>query len=162
MGSKITIDSASMMNKGLEVIEAKHFFSVDIDRIEVQIHPQSIIHSMVEYVDGSVIAQLGVPDMRIPIAYALSYPERLRSSGSFLDLLKVGRLDFICPDLKKSKPEACLRCGQSGWNDARCFECGKRSCRNIILKRGHSLYGYAKADSGGSFLSSNERSTRHS
>jgi 1-deoxy-D-xylulose-5-phosphate reductoisomerase len=101
MGPKITIDSASMMNKGLEVIEAKHFFSVDIDRIEVQIHPQSIIHSMVEYVDGSVIAQLGVPDMRIPIAYALSYPERLRRSGPFLDLLKVGRLDFICPDLKK-------------------------------------------------------------
>jgi 1-deoxy-D-xylulose-5-phosphate reductoisomerase len=101
MGPKITIDSASMMNKGLEVIEAKHFFSVDIDRIEVQIHPQSIIHSMVEYVDGSVIAQLGVPDMRIPIAYALSYPERLRRSGPFLDLLKVGRFDFFCPDLKK-------------------------------------------------------------
>ena len=101
MGPKITIDSASMMNKGLEVIEAKHFFSVDIDRIEVQIHPQSIIHSMVEYIDGSVIAQLGVPDMRIPIAYALSYPERLRRSGPFLDLLKVGRFDFFCPDLKK-------------------------------------------------------------
>ena len=101
MGPKITIDSATMMNKGLEVIEAKHFFSVDIDRIEVQIHPQSIIHSMVEYVDGSVIAQLGVPDMRIPIAYALSYPERLRRSGPFLDLLKVGRFDFLCPDLKK-------------------------------------------------------------
>ncbi|MCX5854034.1 MAG: 1-deoxy-D-xylulose-5-phosphate reductoisomerase [Deltaproteobacteria bacterium] len=101
MGPKITIDSASMMNKGLEVIEAKHFFSVDIDRIEVQIHPQSIIHSMVEYVDGSVIAQLGVPDMRIPIAYALSYPERLRRTGPFLDLLKVGRFDFFCPDLKK-------------------------------------------------------------
>jgi len=101
MGPKITVDSASMMNKGLEVIEAKHFFSVDIDRIEVQIHPQSIIHSMVEYVDGSVIAQLGVPDMRIPIAYALSYPERLQRLGPFLDLLKVGRFDFLCPDLKK-------------------------------------------------------------
>lgn len=101
MGPKITIDSASMMNKGLEVIEAKWFFSVDIDCIEVLIHPQSIIHSMVEYVDGSVIAQLGVPDMRIPIAYALSYPERLHHSEPFLDLRKVGRLEFFSPDFDK-------------------------------------------------------------
>jgi 1-deoxy-D-xylulose-5-phosphate reductoisomerase len=101
MGPKITIDSASMMNKGLEVIEAKHFFSVDMDRINVLIHPQSIIHSMVEYIDGSVIAQLGVPDMKIPIAYALSYPERLHRSGPFLDLLKVGRFEFFSPDVDK-------------------------------------------------------------
>jgi len=101
MGPKVTVDSASMMNKGLEVIEAKWFFSIDIDRIEVQIHPQSIIHSMVEYIDGAVIAQLGMPDMRIPIAYALSYPERLPCSDHLLDILKVGRLDFFSPDLEK-------------------------------------------------------------
>jgi len=101
MGTKVTIDSASMMNKGQEVIEAKWFFSVDIDYIDVQIHPQSIVHSMVEYVDGSVIAQLGVPDMRIPIAYALSYPERLHRSLPCLDLPKAGRLEFFRPDLQK-------------------------------------------------------------
>ena len=101
MGPKVTIDSASMMNKGLEIIEAKWFFLVDIDHIEVQIHPQSIIHSMVEYVDGSVIAQLGVPDMRIPIAYALSYPERISRTEPYLDLPKVGHLEFFSPDLEK-------------------------------------------------------------
>jgi 1-deoxy-D-xylulose-5-phosphate reductoisomerase len=101
MGSKISIDSASMMNKGLELIEAKWFFSVDIERIEIQIHPQSIIHSMVEYIDGAVIAQLGVPDMRLPIAYALSYPERLRRSEPSLDLAKVGRFEFFIPDFEK-------------------------------------------------------------
>jgi len=101
MGPKITIDSASMMNKGLEVIEAKWFFSVDIDQINVQIHPQSIIHSMVEYVDGSVIAQLGIPDMRIPIAYSLSYPERVPRQEPYLDLPKVGRFEFFNPDFEK-------------------------------------------------------------
>lgn len=101
MGKKITIDSASMMNKGLEVIEARWLFDVDYDNIEIQIHPQSIIHSMVEYIDGSVVAQLGWPDMRIPIAYALSYPERLRSSEPRLDLLKVGTLEFRKPDYEK-------------------------------------------------------------
>jgi len=101
MGRKITIDSASMMNKGLEVIEAGWLFSVPIDSIEVHIHPQSIVHSMVEYVDGSVIAQLGVPDMRIPIAYALSFPERLPRSEPFLDLLTVGIFEFFRPDVEK-------------------------------------------------------------
>ena len=90
-----------MMNKGLEVIEARWFFSVDIDRIEVHIHPQSVIHSMVEYCDGSVIAQLSVPDMRIPIAYALSFPDRLPRSEPFLDLLKVGVFEFFRPDMEK-------------------------------------------------------------
>lgn len=101
MGHKVTIDSASMMNKGLEIIEAKWFFLVDIDSIDVQIHPQSIVHSMVEYVDGSVIAQLGAPDMRIPIAYALSYPERIHRLEPCLDLPKIGRLEFFMPDLEK-------------------------------------------------------------
>ena len=101
MGKKITIDSASMMNKGLEVIEAKWLFNIDYDDIHVQIHPQSIIHSMVEYIDGSVVAQLGCPDMRIPIAYALSYPERFQCPAPPLDLLKVGTLEFIKPDFDK-------------------------------------------------------------
>lgn len=100
MGRKITVDSASMMNKGFEVIEARWFFSVDIDRIEVQIHPQSVIHSMVEYCDGSVIAQLSVPDMRIPIAYALSFPDRLPRREPFLDLLKVRFFEFVRPDME--------------------------------------------------------------
>jgi 1-deoxy-D-xylulose-5-phosphate reductoisomerase len=99
MGKKITIDSATMMNKGLEVIEARWLFAAEIEQIHVQIHPQSIVHSMVEYVDGSVIAQLGIPDMKGPIAYALSYPERLYSEEAHLDLLKTKRLDFLQPNL---------------------------------------------------------------
>jgi 1-deoxy-D-xylulose-5-phosphate reductoisomerase len=98
MGPKITIDSASLMNKGLEVIEAHWLFNATPDRIEVVIHPQSVIHSMVEYIDGSVLAQLGNPDMRTPIAYALGYPERIESGVGSLDLFKIGRLDFEAPD----------------------------------------------------------------
>ena len=101
MGKKITIDSASMMNKGLEVIEAKWFFDVDVDKIDVHIHPQSIIHSMVEYIDGSIVAQLGVTDMKGPISYALSYPERLSREDAALDLFEVGTLEFIPPDFDK-------------------------------------------------------------
>ncbi|HUH65628.1 MAG TPA: 1-deoxy-D-xylulose-5-phosphate reductoisomerase, partial [Syntrophales bacterium] len=101
MGRKVTVDSASMMNKGLEVIEARWFFAVDVDRIDVHIHPQSIIHSMVEYCDGSVIAQLSVPDMRIPIAYALSYPARLVREEPFVDLFEVGVLEFARPDMER-------------------------------------------------------------
>lgn len=98
MGSKITIDSATLMNKGLEVIEAKWLFGLDVDMIDVLVHPQSIIHSMVEYNDGSVIAQLGSPDMRIPIQFALAYPERKTNSFSKLDFLKTGNLTFEKPD----------------------------------------------------------------
>jgi 1-deoxy-D-xylulose-5-phosphate reductoisomerase len=98
MGPKITIDSATMMNKGLEVIEAHWLFNASSTQIEVVVHPQSVIHSMVEYNDGSVLAQLGNPDMRTPIAYGLGYPDRLTSGVSSLDLLKVGRLDFCAPD----------------------------------------------------------------
>lgn len=101
MGKKITIDSASMMNKGLEVIEAKWLFDVGIDKIDVHIHPQSVVHSMVEYIDGSIVAQLGVTDMRGPISYALSYPERLLRTGSTLNLFEVGHLEFIPPDFDK-------------------------------------------------------------
>jgi 1-deoxy-D-xylulose-5-phosphate reductoisomerase len=101
MGRKITIDSATLMNKGLEVIEAHWLFGVAADRIEVVIHPQSIVHSMVELVDGSVIAQLGVTDMRLPIQYACSYPERWDGALPSLDLSKAGRLEFHPPDLER-------------------------------------------------------------
>jgi len=100
MGRKISIDSATLMNKGLEVIEARWLFDVDTDSIDVVVHPQSIVHSLVEYKDGSVIAQLGIPDMRIPIAYALSYPERMELGLKPLNLSQCGQLDFIEPDYK--------------------------------------------------------------
>ena len=101
MGRKISVDSATMMNKGLEVIEARWLFGVTHDRIDVVIHPQSVIHSMVEYVDGSVLAQMGNPDMRTPIAHALAYPERIASGVRPLDLAAIGRLDFERPDLDR-------------------------------------------------------------
>jgi len=101
MGTKITIDSASLMNKGLEVIEAKWLFDLDISRIDVLIHPQSVVHSLVELMDGSVLAQLGIADMRIPIAYALAYPRRLANDLPGLNLVKAGPLAFLKPDLKK-------------------------------------------------------------
>ncbi|HVC19973.1 MAG TPA: 1-deoxy-D-xylulose-5-phosphate reductoisomerase [Vicinamibacterales bacterium] len=98
MGRKITIDSATLMNKGLEVIEARWLFDMPADRIDVVVHPQSVVHSMVEYVDGSVIAQLGVTDMRLPIQYAFSYPERWSAPVPRLDLVRCGRLEFDEPD----------------------------------------------------------------
>ncbi len=99
MGAKITIDSASLMNKGLELIEAHYLFNLLSDRLEVICHPQSVIHSMVEYVDGSVLAQLGAPDMRIPIAHCLAWPERMNTPMPRLNLAEIGRLDFEAPDL---------------------------------------------------------------
>jgi 1-deoxy-D-xylulose-5-phosphate reductoisomerase len=101
MGAKITIDSASMMNKGFEVIEAKWLFGVEASQIQVLVHPQSIVHSGVQFKDGSVKAQLGVPDMRLPIQYAFSYPQRLPLSGQRLDLFAAQKLEFFEPDLKK-------------------------------------------------------------
>lgn len=98
MGRKISIDSATLMNKGLEVIEARWLFAIELDRIEVLIHPQSVVHSMVEYIDGSVVAQLGIPDMRIPIAYAMSYPERLPLELPRLSLASCRDLSFSTPD----------------------------------------------------------------
>ncbi len=98
MGRKITIDSATMMNKGLEIMEAMWLFGFDRERIEVCIHPQSVVHSMVEYVDGSVMAQMAVPDMKGPISYALAYPERVPGAVSSLDLRTVGVLEFFAPD----------------------------------------------------------------
>ena len=106
MGRKISVDSATMMNKGLEVIEAHWLFNATAEQIQVVIHPQSVIHSLVEYVDGSVLAQLGNPDMRTPIAYALGFPERIDAGVAALDLFKIGRLDFEEPDFERFP---CLR-----------------------------------------------------
>jgi 1-deoxy-D-xylulose-5-phosphate reductoisomerase len=101
MGKKITIDSASMMNKGLEVIEAQWLFNIDACRIDVLVHPQSIVHSLVEFIDGSLMAQLSIPDMRLPISYALFYPERVGNTLSGLDLRKIGTLNFMEPPMDK-------------------------------------------------------------
>ena len=101
MGRKISVDSATMMNKGLELIEACWLFGLSPNEIDVVIHPQSVIHSMVEYVDGSVLAQLGNPDMRTPIAHALAWPERIESGVASLDIIATARLDFGAPDLKR-------------------------------------------------------------
>ena len=100
MGQKITIDSSTMINKGLEVIEAKWLFDVDVDQVQVVVQPQSIIHSMVEYIDGSIMAELGTPDMKLPIQYALYYPERRYLPGERLDFWSLGKIDFEKPDMK--------------------------------------------------------------
>lgn len=117
MGRKISVDSATMMNKGLEVIEAHWLFGAPAGRIQVVIHPQSVIHSLVQYVDGSVIAELGNPDMRTPIAHALAYPERIASGVAHLDLFQVARLDFERPDPERfpclNLAYAALQAGQS-------------------------------------------------
>jgi 1-deoxy-D-xylulose-5-phosphate reductoisomerase len=101
MGPKVTIDSATLMNKGLEVVEARWLFDLDVSQISVVVHPQSIIHSLVEYVDGSVLAQMGIPDMRVPIAYALSHPERLPLDLRPLDLVAMQTLTFLDPDVAR-------------------------------------------------------------
>jgi 1-deoxy-D-xylulose-5-phosphate reductoisomerase len=110
MGAKISVDSATMMNKGLELIEARHLFGLPSSRIDVLIHPQSVVHSLVEFVDGSVLAQLGTPDMRIPIAYALAWPERIETPAQRLDLAAIGRLDFEAPDLNRFPALRLARC----------------------------------------------------
>ncbi|MGX5660388.1 1-deoxy-D-xylulose-5-phosphate reductoisomerase [Castellaniella ginsengisoli] len=106
MGRKISVDSATMLNKGLEVIEAHWLFAMPMERIQVVVHPQSVVHSMVEYLDGSILAQLGQPDMRTPIAYGLGYPERIEGGVGLLELARLGRLDFETPDLVRFP---CLR-----------------------------------------------------
>ncbi len=113
MGKKITIDSATMMNKGLEVIEAKWLFGVDVEDINVVVHPESIIHSMVEFEDSAIIAQLGMPDMRVPIAYALSYPKRIANDFPKLDFFEIGNITFEKPDLNVFR---CLKLALSAIN----------------------------------------------
>ena len=115
MGAKISVDSATMMNKGLEVIEAHHLFGLNNDRIDILVHPQSVVHSMVEYADGSTLAQLGTPDMRTPIAYALGWPKRLPAPTGRLDLAELGSLSFEAPDPLRfpalGLARAALQCG---------------------------------------------------
>jgi 1-deoxy-D-xylulose-5-phosphate reductoisomerase len=117
MGAKITIDSATLMNKGLEIIEARWLFDLEPDQVQVLVHPQSIVHSMVEYIDGSVIAQLGVADMGVPILYALTYPERRPTPAARLDLTCIGQLTFFEPDTERFPclrlARAALECGGS-------------------------------------------------
>jgi 1-deoxy-D-xylulose-5-phosphate reductoisomerase len=110
MGRKISVDSATLMNKGLELIEACFLFGLPPARVDIVVHPQSIVHSLVEYVDGSLLAQLGSPDMRTPIAHALAWPERISSGVEFLDLVRTARLDFRAPDLEKFR---CLALAQA-------------------------------------------------
>ena len=115
MGQKITIDSSTMANKGLEVIEAKWLFDVDVDQIQVVVQPQSLVHSMVEYEDGAVIAQLGTPDMKLPIQYALYYPERRYLPGERLDFWSIGKLDFERPDTETFRAlDLAYRAGRAG------------------------------------------------
>ncbi len=116
MGRKISIDSATLMNKGLEVIEAHHLFQIPVEKIEVLIHPQSIVHSLVEFRDGAMIAHLGIPDMKIPIAYALSYPERLELNLPRLDLTSTSNLEFLAPDHLRfpALQLACRACSLGG------------------------------------------------
>ncbi|MGE3928257.1 MAG: 1-deoxy-D-xylulose-5-phosphate reductoisomerase, partial [Lautropia sp.] len=120
MGRKISVDSATMMNKGLELIEAHFLFDMPAGRLDVLIHPQSIVHSLVEYVDGSVLAQLGNPDMRVPIAHALGYPERIESGASLLDLAAHGRLDFEAPDEQRFPCLALARAALAAGGGAPC------------------------------------------
>ncbi len=115
MGKKITIDSATLMNKGLEAIEASHLFSVPLKNIEIVIHPQSIVHSLVQFVDGSVLAQLSNPDMRLPIQYALTFPERIKSGVQELSLTRIKKLEFDVPDFKRFPSlELALKAGKTG------------------------------------------------
>ena len=128
MGAKITIDSASMMNKGFEVIEAKWLFGVSADRIQVLVHPQSIVHSAVQFSDGAVKAQLGVPDMRLPIQYAFSYPDRLPLSGDRLDLFKQP-LEFFEPDMQKFR---CLQMAYEAINQGGNMPCIVNAANEIV------------------------------
>ncbi|HEV2747479.1 MAG TPA: 1-deoxy-D-xylulose-5-phosphate reductoisomerase [Allosphingosinicella sp.] len=114
MGAKISVDSATLMNKGLELIEAFHLFPLAADAFDIVVHPQSVVHSLVEYVDGSVLAQLGAPDMRVPIAYALAWPDRMATPCERLDLAAVGRLDFERPDLERFPALALARAALRG------------------------------------------------
>ena len=136
MGHKITIDSSTMVNKGLEVMEAKWLFDVDMDRITVLVHPQSIVHSAVEYEDGAVIAQLGLPDMKLPIQYALYYPNRLPMPGRKLDLFEVGSLTFEKPDPDTFEGLGlALRALREGGNMPTIFNAANEKAVSLFLNR---------------------------
>jgi len=131
MGKKITIDSATLMNKGFEVIEARMLFGVDYDNIQVVIHPQSIVHSLVEFRDGSVIAQLGVPDMRLPIQYALSHPKRIDANFASLDLLKVSQLNFSSPDTERFP---CLKYAYEAGKTGGTMPCVMNAVNEVLVR----------------------------
>ncbi len=130
MGAKITIDSATMMNKGLEVIEARWLFDIPAEKIDAVIHPQSIVHSMIEYIDGAVVAQMAVPDMRGPIAYALSYPERVESGTEFLDLTKLEKLTFSKPDFEMFR---CLKLAYDAAKEGGSMPCVLNAANEVAV-----------------------------
>ncbi len=130
MGAKITIDSATLMNKGLEVIEAHHLFGVPYEAIEVIVHPQSLVHAMVRLVDGALLAHVGAPDMRVPIAFALRYPERRELSTTRLDLVEVGTLDFEAPDLSTFR---CLELARQAGMQSDAHTCALNAANEIAV-----------------------------
>lgn len=132
MGSKITIDSATMMNKGLEVIEAHWLFGLPVDKIEVVIHPQSIIHSMVQFVDGSIKAQLGLPDMKLPIQYALTFPERVQNNFERTNLPEIGNLSFFKPDFTKFE---CLKLAFDALSDGGTAPCILNAANEVAVEK---------------------------
>lgn len=136
MGSKITIDSSTLVNKGLEVMEAKWLFDVDLDRIQVVVHPQSIIHSMVEYVDGGIIAQLGTPDMKLPIQYALFYPDRRPMNGKRVDFYELGNITFEKPDMETfTGLKLALRAAEEGGSVPTVFNAANEKAVSLFLNR---------------------------
>ncbi len=146
MGAKVTIDSSTLVNKGLEVIEAKWLFDVDIDKIKVLVHRQSIVHSMVEYADNGVIAQLGAPDMRLPIQYALTYPNRLPMSGNELDFTKYGTLTFEEPDTETFFAlELARKAGRAGGILPTVFNSADEAAVELFMKGKISYLGISEA-----------------
>lgn len=136
MGKKVTIDSASLCNKGLEVMEARWLFDVELSRIQVVVHPQSIIHSMVEYVDGGIMAQLGTPDMKLPIQYALFYPDRRPMEGKRVDFFELGRLTFEEPDLETFQGLAlALRAARTGGSLPTVFNAANEKAVALFLEK---------------------------
>ena len=140
MGAKITIDSASLMNKGFEVMEARWLFGIPAERIEVLIHPQSVVHSGVQFLDGAVKAQLGVPDMRLPIQYAFSYPRRLRLNGDRLDLFKTQHLDFLKPDVNKFRCLALAYEAISRGGNMPCILNAANEVANLAFREGRCTF----------------------
>lgn len=136
MGNKITIDSATLVNKGLEVMEAKWLFDVDLDRIQVVVHPQSIIHSMVEYVDGGIMAQLGTPDMKLPIQYALFYPDRRPMKGKRVDFYELGSITFEKPDMETfTGLKLAMRAATEGGSVPTVFNAANEKAVSLFLDR---------------------------
>jgi len=145
MGKKITIDSATLMNKGFEVIEAHHLFALPYNKLRVCVHPQSIIHSMVEFHDGAVLAQMGLPDMELPIQYALSWPRRLPISGRRMNLTEIGHLDFFEPDMERFPClRLCLEAAKSGGTAPTVLNAANESAVELFLNGRTGFTGIAK------------------